>query len=183
MSRVSASVSSATATTAGTKTAETLSATFWIRALEDWASSTSRMMPDSTVWPPTFSARTVRAPAPLTVPPNTLAPGSLLTGMLSPVSMDSSTVDRPDSTSPSADRLSPGWISRVSPSTISDAGITSSSPARITVAVGGWRCISSSMAAEVLLRARVSSSLPSSTRVITTAAPSKYRCPSPVRTL
>ena len=182
-SAVSRKVSSAIPITAGTKIADTLSAIRWMCALEDWASSTSRIIPASMVSRPTPSARMVSAPAPLTVPPNTLSSGCLSTGMLSPVSMDSSTADFPVSTTPSTDRLSPGRTSTVSPCTTSAAGISVSLPSRSTVAVLGCRFISSSMAAEVLLLARVSSSLPSRMRVMMMAPLSKYKCPPPDSTL
>jgi hypothetical protein len=49
----------------------------------------------------------------LMVPPITRASFSLLTGMDSPVTMDSSTEERPSSTMPSTGTLSPGeWLGR-----------------------------------------------------------------------
>ena len=57
--------------TAGTKTAEIRSARAWIGALEPCASSTMRMIRDSTVSRPTRVTRKTRDPLPLSVPPVT----------------------------------------------------------------------------------------------------------------
>ena len=61
--------STAIAITEGTKTADTLSAIRAIGALEFCASSTSRIIPESLVLSPTFSAKNSMTPVPLTVPP------------------------------------------------------------------------------------------------------------------
>ena len=81
-------VSAATARTAGTKRAVTLSTSASIGSRAACASSTVRMMPASRVSAPTFSARKAKLPLPLIVPPITLAPGSTETGIGSPVIMD-----------------------------------------------------------------------------------------------
>ena len=71
------------------------------------ASRTSRMMRAKAVSAPTREARISRVPRPFRVPPVTIEPGSFSTGMLSPVSMDSSTEERPFSTTPSTGTRSP----------------------------------------------------------------------------
>ncbi len=84
-------VRAAMASTMGTKTATTRSARFWMGGLEAWAFSTSLIICASTVPSPTAVARKVRVPFWLMVPPITLSPSVLRTGMGSPVIMDSST--------------------------------------------------------------------------------------------
>ena len=84
--------------TAGTKTPATLSAILAIGALVCWASSTSLMIWAKRVSSPTFSARMVREPCPLIEAPNTLSSATFSTGILSPVSIDSSIAECPDTT-------------------------------------------------------------------------------------
>jgi hypothetical protein len=55
----------------------TLSTSAWIGSLEPWASSTMRMICESTVLPPTAVARNAKAPFWLTVPPTTALPRRL----------------------------------------------------------------------------------------------------------
>ena len=74
--------------TPGTNTAEIRSASFWTGSLALCASSTMRTMWASTVSWPTAVARSVSAPFWFMQPPITLSPAALLTGMLSPVSID-----------------------------------------------------------------------------------------------
>ena len=62
---------------------------------ERCASATICTMRASIVSRPTLTARMVRAPVWLSVPPVTGAPCVLATGMASPVIIDSSTDDRP----------------------------------------------------------------------------------------
>ena len=57
---------------------------------------------------PTCSAYTCKGPPVLTVPPMASSPGRLFTGRDSPVSMDSSTCERPATTTPSAGMRAPG---------------------------------------------------------------------------
>ncbi len=71
----------------------TQSASFWMGALEAWASSTSRMICASAVSLPTLVARKRNVPVLFSVPPMTMAPACFSTGRLSPVSMDSSTAE------------------------------------------------------------------------------------------
>ena len=58
-----------------------------------WASSTRRMIWAKTVSRPTLLARNWNDPCLFSVAPNTACPDCLSTGMLSPVSMDSSTAE------------------------------------------------------------------------------------------
>ena len=62
------------------------------------------------------------------VPPITLAPVSLVTGMDSPVTIDSSTALRPSSTAPSTGTFSPGRTRRRSPTCTWSSSISSSVP-------------------------------------------------------
>ncbi len=71
----------------------TQSASFWIGALLACASSTSLIICASAVSAPTFVASNVNAPVLLSVPPITISPARFSTGMLSPVSIDSSTAE------------------------------------------------------------------------------------------
>ncbi len=135
--------------TAGTNHAETLSAYLWMGAFEAWASSTRRMICDSAVSLPTLSARTLREPFLLIEPPMTAAPAILSIGMLSPVSMLSSTADSPSTTMPSVAIFSPGRTTKTSPTMTSSTGTSTSFPSRITLAVLAWRSISLRMASDV----------------------------------
>ncbi len=108
-------VTTAMAMTAGTNQPVTLSTSAWIGSLAPWAASTMRTICASTVSEPTFSARKRKAPVVLIVPPTTLAPSTFSTGIGSPVSMDSSTKEAPDSTEPSTGTRSPGRTTITSP--------------------------------------------------------------------
>ena len=103
------------AMTAGTNQPVTLSTSAWIGSLAPWAASTMRTIWASTVSEPTFSARKRKAPVVLMVPPTTLAPSTFSTGTGSPVSMDSSTKEAPESTDPSTGMRSPGRTTITSP--------------------------------------------------------------------
>ena len=91
------------------------------------------------------------------VAPITVAPGPFLTGIDSPVSMDSSTSDSPVSTVPSTGILLPGRITTVSPASTSAEGISTSTPFRMTEALAGARSINAVMADDAPARARISS--------------------------
>jgi hypothetical protein len=121
---------------------------------------------------PTFSARSTSAPDALTVPPITLLPGSLVTGMDSPVTRDSSTDERPSTTTPSTAIFSPGRTRTWSPTAMSSSFTASSRPSVIRVAVFGASPSSARMAPEVRSRAPSSSTWPSSTSTVMTAAAS-----------
>jgi hypothetical protein len=69
--------------------------------------------------------------------PMTLSPTPLLTGRLSPVTIDSSTSERPSITVPSTGIRPPGRTRTASPTATSAVGTSTSAPARTTVAIGG----------------------------------------------
>jgi hypothetical protein len=169
-----AKVTAATATTVGTKYADTRSASRWMGARLRCASPTMRTMPASSVSAPTRRASMTRDPVPLTVPPVTVAPGVFSTGIDSPVSIDSSTELRPSTTRPSTGTFSPGRTRRWSPGFTCSRGTSSSTPSALTRrAVGGASPSRALIALLVRLRARSSSTCPSSTRVVMMAAASK----------
>ena len=94
--------------------------------------------------------------------------------MGSPVTMDSSTVPLPSVSSPSTGTFSPGRTRSNSPTWMVSMGTVSSMPASDTrTAVLGARSSSALMAPEVFSRALSSSTCPSSTRTVITAAASK----------
>ena len=163
----------AVATTAGTKYSAARSASRWIGARVRCASLTMRTICASSVSPPTRSASIVSDPVPLSVAPVTRPPGTFSTGIDSPVTIDSSTALRPSRTTPSTGIFSPGRTRRRSPTRTSEIGRSRSSPSRITRAILGARPSSALMAAVVRLRARISSTWPSSTRTVMTIAVSK----------
>ena len=178
----------ASTTTTGTNTAATRSTRRCTGALPAWASCTRPMMRASTLWAPTARTRTSTTPSPLSAPPVTPSPGALATGMASPVSMDSSAWVCPLTTVPSAAKRSPGSTRITSPGSSSSTGTSVMAsrftPSGIRWATSGRRACSARIASVVWRRARASSHLPSSTRVMTTAEPSKYRCtmsPGPAR--
>lgn len=76
----------------------------------------------------------------------TLSPGALSTGMLSPVSMDSSTAHRPLTIVPSTGTRSPGRMRTRSCSAIWSTGSSTNVSPRWTTAVRGCRCMSLRMA-------------------------------------
>ncbi len=124
---------------------------------------------------PTLVATTTSAPVWLSVPPMTLSPLALVTGMDSPVTMDSSSDERPSSTVPSTGTFSPGRTRNRSPTPTRLRLTSSSSPfASRRRAVLGARRRSALIAPEVRSRARSSRSWPSRTRTVITAAASKY---------
>ena len=108
---------SATRMTAGTNQPETWSASRWIGARERCAAATICTICASTVSRPTFSARIIKVPVWLSVPPITFSPGSFVTGIDSPVTMDSSIAERPSISSPSTGIFSPGRTRSLSPTT------------------------------------------------------------------
>jgi len=101
-------VTTAIPNTAGTKIDATLSARRWIGAFDPCASSTSRMICASAVSAPIRVARNVKLPVRFSVAAKTSAPSTLAAGMLSPVNMDSSTLELPETTTPSVEIFSPG---------------------------------------------------------------------------
>ena len=106
------------------------------------------------------------------VAPITASPTTFLTGIDSPVSIDSSTCDAPSVILPSTGILSPGLMTTVSPTSTSAVGTLVSMPSRSTVAIGGARSISARIASEAPARARISSQWPSRMNTSSTAAAS-----------
>ena len=146
-----------------------------IGARERCACATICTICASTLSAPTRVARITIAPLAFMVAPITLSPMPLLTGIDSPVSMDSSMLDRPSSTSPSTGTFSPGRTRRRSPTCTSSNGTSASLPSASTRrAVFGDRPSKALMAAEVFERARSSSNWPSNVSETITAAASKY---------
>ena len=127
-------VPSASASTRGTKTDETRSASRWIGALPACASSTMRAIWARAVSAPTRVARTTRRPPALTVAPTTSSPGATSTGTLSPVSSERSIADRPSSTIPSVATRSPGRTTKRMPTRSPSIGIRRSDPSASRIA-------------------------------------------------
>jgi len=107
--------------------------------------------------------------------PITLSPIFFSTGILSPVSIDSSTEVLPSTTSPSTASLSPGFAITISPASTSSIEISTSFPLLIIIAVFGVNPISFFIASEVFPLVTDSKYLPSVIRVIIVAADSKYK--------
>ena len=123
---------------------------------------------------PTRSARMTKLPLPFTVPPVTFSPAPFSTGMGSPVTIDSSTDERPSTTDPSTGTFSPGRTRRSMPGATSATGTSSSRPSSCTrSALFGERPRSALMAPETRPRACSSRICPSSTSATMTAADSK----------
>ena len=110
-----ANAASAASITPGTNQPATLSASFWIGARERLAWLTIWMMCASKVSAPIFSARITNAPVWLTVPALTLLPPLFSTATGSPLSIDSSTLERPSVTRPSTGSRAPGLMRSRSP--------------------------------------------------------------------
>ena len=164
----------ATAITVGTKTPATRSASRWIGARERCACATICTICDSRVSRPIFSARIRKPPDWLMVPAMTRAPGSFATGIDSPVTSDSSSAERPSVSVPSTGTLSPGRTRSRSPTITLSSATSRSAPVWSTRrAVAGARPSSALIAPEVAARARNSSTWPSSTSTVITAAASK----------
>ena len=117
-------VTAAITKTAAMKCPATLSAVLWIGGFFVWASLTSVMIFERTVSAPTDSARKVNVPVRFCVDPVTREPSPIRTGILSPVSMDSSTEDVPERTVPSTGIFSPGRTITISPTMTSSVGIS-----------------------------------------------------------
>ena len=167
-------VSRATPSTAGTKKAEIVSASFCTGALLPWASSTSRTIDASIVWSPLAVTRYKSVPLPLSVPPITPSPFAFSTGRLSPVSRASSTAEAPSVTTPSAATFSPGRTRSRSPGFRLSRGTSTSPPFSVTsLAVLGDRAIKDWMVSDARRFARASSQRPSRISVTIVAAVSK----------
>ncbi len=112
---------------------------------------------------------------PLTVAPIRRSPLVFSTGIGSPVTMASSTALLPSVTMPSTGTFSPGRMRNRSPGCTCSSGMSSSLPSSRTMrAVFGASPSSNLIAALVWPRARNSSTCPSNTSVVITAAASKY---------
>ena len=107
-----------------------------------------------TVCAPIRSERMTSAPLVLMVAPISLSPGLLVTGIGSPVSIDSSTALLPSSTTPSTGTFSPGRMRSASPTWTWLKGMSSSRPSGwMRRAVFGERPSKDLIAAEVCERA------------------------------
>ncbi len=155
--------------TAGTKMAAILSARRAMGGLAPWAFCTISTIWASTVSRPTLVASKVNEPLLLMVPPITIAPTSLVTGMDSPVNMDSSMAEPPSVILPSTGIFSPGRTTTRSPTNTLLNGISASLPSRIIRAVCGVSPMSLRMAWEVRPLARFSRKRPR--RINTMMAP------------
>ena len=143
-------LSKAIPNTVGTKYPDTVSANFAIGALLPCASSTNFIIWARVVSLPTLSALNFILPFLFILAPVTLSPTFLLTGILSPVSIDSSTEVCPSITTPSTGILLPGFTTIISPSSTSSIGISISSLPLTIIAVLGCNPISFLIASEVL---------------------------------
>ena len=131
------------------------------------------MMRASAVSLPIRLACIRKLPVLFSVPPITSSPLPFSTGIGSPVSMDSSTLDCPSKITPSTGIFSPGRTRTVSSSPTSSIGTSSSLPLRMIRAVRGCRPIRRLIASEVLPRARISSAAPRLMSAMMTMAASK----------
>ncbi len=112
-----------------------------VGALLSCASSTSRTTRAMVLSAAVAVTRTRKAASPLIVPAKTLAPVPLRTGMLSPVTEDSSTEPSPDIISPSAAMRSPGRTKMVAPTARLSAGTSRTWPLSSSSAVFGTRAV------------------------------------------
>ena len=165
----------ARAITIGTKYPEITSANFAIGAFDPWASSTNFIICDKAVSLPTLVALYLIVPFLFILAPIILSPIFFSTGILSPVSIDSSTEVIPSTTSPSTGIFSPGLTIIISPTSTSSIEISSSIPSLITRAVLGARPISFLIASELFPLETASKYLPRVIKVIIVAADSKYK--------
>ncbi len=168
-----ANVIKAMMSTIGTNTPEIVSASACTGALRVWASSTMRAMRDSSVSSPSAVARTTRRPLAFRVAPITGSPGSLSTGSDSPVTIDSSTAEPPETTTPSVAIFSPGRTTNSSPSLRKSIGTRSSTPPRRIVASEAPSVSRARSAAELWVRARASNQRPASRKVMMATTASK----------
>ena len=152
-----------------------LSAILAIGALLALASSTSRIIRENTVSSPVLSAFILKNPVLFMVAAMTRSPAALNTGMLSPVIAASSTLVLPSRITPSAGTLFPGFTCRISPGSISCAGISVTTPLRSASAVFGAKSSSFFKASPVFPLERASRYFPIliNARIIT--EDSKYK--------
>ena len=160
---------------AGTNTAETLSAIRAMGAFVAAASLTSLMIWLRVVSSPTRVASHSRYPDWLMVAVETLSPGFLSTGRLSPVRALSLTAELPLTTTPSTGMFSPGRTAKMSPFWTSSMETVTSFPSRISTAVLGASFMSPFRASVVRPLLMASSIFPRVIREGIMAAVSKYR--------
>ena len=165
-------VSEAITRTSGTNTSLTRSASRWIGALEPWARSTSSTIRARAVSRPTCVARITNEPVVLIVAPMTPSPADLVTGIGSPVSMDSSTATRPRPR-PVDRHLVAGPDPQQVARDDRASSTSSSAPSRTRRAVVAWSATRRRMAPVVWPFARPSSHRPSRTRPMMIVALSK----------
>ena len=142
-------------------------------ALVAAASLTIWMTWDRLVSSPTRVARQRRKPDWLRVAEDTGEPGSLSTGMDSPVSAASLTALSPSRTMPSTGIVSPGRTIKISPFCTRSMSMVSSTPSRSTLAVLGASFIRDLRASVVRPLDLASSILPTVISVRIIAADSK----------
>jgi len=172
-----AAATSATITTTGTKTELTWSASRCTEARLDCARSTTAAMRARPVCSPVAVTRTTRLPSTLDEPASSGAPGTLRTGIASPVSNDSSTEESPSSTTASTGTWSPGRRRRRSPGFRSATGVSDSvSPRSSRCAVAGARAIRARRASPARACMRASSAWPRLMRVRMLTDSAKNRC-------
>ena len=169
-----ANATRAAKTTAGTNQPETTSASRWMGARLRCASITIRTIWARSVSFPTRSARMTNDPVPLSVAPVTRSPSRFSTGTGSPVTIDSSTADVPETATPSTGIFSPGRTRRRSPTcTCATSTSRSTPPSSSRRAVRGARARSARIAPETRRRATSSRIWPRRTSSTITAAASK----------
>ena len=159
--------------TAGTKTPDTRSATLAMGALVAAASLTIFMIWERVVSSPTRDASQRIKPDWFTVAADTISPGPLSAGMLSPVRAASLTALSPSKTTPSTGMFSPGRTTKISPFFTWAMGTSVSTPSRSTTAVLGASFMRPFKASVVLPLDRASSIFPTVMRVKIMAADSK----------
>ncbi len=123
---------------------------------------------------PIFSALKRSMPVVFIVAAYTGSPVALSVGMLSPVSMDSSTAECPSRTEPSTGIFAPGRTTTTSPISTSSMGISFSAPSLKMTAVFGARPMSFLMASPVRPFETASRVLPMRMSAKMTPAVSKY---------
>jgi hypothetical protein len=133
-----------------------------------------RMICASIVSAPTLAARTRSDPVVLMVAPMTASSSRLVTGIGSPVIIDSFTGELPDRTVASTGTFSPGRMMISSPTATSSMGISDSAPSRTTRAVRACRPRRARIASPVPAFALASSSRPNKIKVMMTPTASKY---------
>ena len=164
------SVTTDSAITIGTNTAEMRSASRCTRLLPAWASSTRRARCARRVSSPTEVAVTIRRPSAARVPPVTALPVDASTGADSPVIMLSSIEACPSTTTPSVATFSPGRTTKRSPT------CSRSMPTRVPSSSStsfAASCMSARTDAPARRLERCSTKRPSSKKTVTAAATSK----------